>query len=81
MSCKLPHVTAEANAKAFLKAKKILKEQNACKLLNTEEAQGYAIKSKMFLNPGNPRVGYAQFYTNFSDIAKKDNILKMVKNY
>lgn len=62
----------------FLKAKKILKEQNACKLLNTEEAQGYAIKSKMFLNPGNPRVGYAQFYTNFSDIAKKDNILKQI---
>ena len=62
----------------FLKAKKILKEQNACKLLNTEEAQGYAIKSKMFLNPGNPRVGYAQFYTNFSDIAKKDNVLKQI---
>ena len=62
----------------FLKAKKILKEQNACKLLNTEEAQGYAIRSKVFLNPGNPRVGYAQFYTNFSDIAKKDNILKQI---
>ena len=62
----------------FLKAKDILKEQNACKLLNTKEAQGYAIKSKVFLNPGNPRLGYAQFYTSLSDIAKKDNILKQI---
>ena len=62
----------------FLKAKEILKEQNACKLLNTEEAQGYAIKSKVFLNPGNPKFGYTQFYNNFSDIAKKDNILKQI---
>ena len=62
----------------FLKAKNILKEQNACKLLNTKEAQGYAIKSKVFLNPGNPRLGYAQFYTSLSDIAKKDNILKQI---
>lgn len=67
-----------ADVVKFLKAKEILKEQNACKLLNTEEAQGYAIKSKVFLNPGNPKFGYTQFYNNFSDIAKKDNILKQI---
>ena len=68
----------DLDVERFLKAKDILKEQNACKLLNTKEAQGYAIKSKVFLNPGNPRLGYAQFYTSLSDIAKKDNILKQI---
>lgn len=62
----------------FVKAKEIIKKQDACLLRSVKEAEGYAIKSKAFLNPANPKYGYVQFYQKLSDLAKKDNVLKSV---
>jgi len=62
----------------FLKAKEVLKEADACKLLNTKEAQGYGIKSKVFLNAGNPTYGFVGLYQKLNDAAKQNVVLKQI---
>ena len=62
----------------FLKSKDVMKNELACKLLGVDEAQGYAIKTKTFLNARNPRYGYAGFYTAFNDYAKKSEIINQI---
>jgi len=62
----------------FLKAKEVLKEANACKLLSTKEAQGYGIKSKVFLNAGNPTYGFVGLYQKLNDAAKQNIVLKQI---
>lgn len=70
--------TLIGDVKKFLKASEVMKNQNACKLQAIDDAQGYAISARTFLNPSNPTVGYDGFYRAMTDTAKKDEVLKQI---
>jgi len=70
--------TLIGDVKKFLKASEVMKNQNACKLQTIDDAQGYAISARTFLNPSNPTVGYDGFYRAMTDTAKKDEVLKQI---
>ena len=73
-----PRITERSTDERKRLTTDVMKNELACKLLGVDEAQGYAIKTKTFLNARNPRYGYAGFYTTFNDYAKKSEIINQI---